>query len=305
MAEDVGCAEVILSYVEAALRRVAVPDDLRMRAKKLIEFWGDKQLSDIGVDTCEAYVEWRGKLPFARRELDEFRAAIARAHARKLCRDKPTVTIPQKGKSRRDYLTRDQAAALFWHLYKTRKVQHEHTTKRFPMRHIVPFVLAPLYTGTRSRRIWQASLVRQEGRPFLDPESGVFYCAFPGKDVSETKQAGSIRIPDRLRTNARRSAKTKTYVCEYRGKPSDPKKALAKAFDQVFGEGHPFVRHSLRHTRATWLLWAGEDVGDITAYLSMTREMLMKVYGHQHPDANKNVGKALSTGRAGRRRPSI
>jgi len=42
--------------------------------------------------------------------------------------------------------------------------------------------------------------------------------------------------------------------------------------------------HWLRHTAATWLMEAGVDVWLSAAYLGMTPETLIKVYGHVRPD---------------------
>jgi len=42
--------------------------------------------------------------------------------------------------------------------------------------------------------------------------------------------------------------------------------------------------HWLRHTAATWLMEAGVDVWLASAYLGMTPETLIKVYGHVRPD---------------------
>ena len=309
-ARDIAVADVVRHYLEAKGRAVADPNLLAHRASKLLAWWGDKTLSDVDGRRCRAYAEWRGKAPAARRELEDLRSAINLYAADGLCRERVVVTTPPKPASRTDFLTRDQTAALLWHLWKVREVQHGHATKRFPLRHIAPFVLVGVYTGTRSRRIWQASFEREEGRPWLDLDGGVYYRAAQGEAVAPTKRAGAVRIPPRLLAMLRilrqgpwkdGRRQPRRYLVEYRGKPSDPKKAVAKALDTVFGPDHPFVRHTLRHTCATWLMWSGEDLGHIAAYLSLTREMLVKVYGHEHPDADREVGEAFNR-RAGRKR---
>ncbi|MEX6507724.1 integrase [Jiella sp. M17.18] len=309
-AADTAIADVVRHYVENRSDRISDPDLLLYRAGRLTEFWGDRSLADIDGRTCREYAKWRGSEPSARRELEDLRAAIRLYAADGLCRENVVVTTPGKPQSRTDFLTRDQAAALIWYLWKTREKQHGRETKRFPLRHIVGFVLVGIYTGTRSRRIWTASFEREEGLPWLDLDGGVFYRAAQGESVSPTKRAGSVRIPPRLLAFLRMwrrgplvegVRRPRRYLVEYRGKPSDPKKALARAMDEVYGEGHPYVRHTLRHTCATWLMWSGEDIGDIASYLSMTRDVLLKVYGHEHPDADRDVGLAFNR-RAGRRK---
>ena len=300
-AAETSVADVIAHYASNAGSEVSRPKDLAARLSNLLEWWGDRTLEDVAGYTCREYVKHRGRPAAARRELEDFRAAIRLYAKDGLCREHVVVTLPDKSASMVDFLTRDQAAALIWYLYRHRSLQHGKATRRWELRHIVPFVLTAIYTGTRSSRIWTASFVREPGRPWIDVEGGVFHRAYQGEAVSPTKRAGSVRIPDRLLAHMRRWSRTRRYLVQWRGRPSDPKGGLSDAMDAVFGEGHPFVRHSFRHTCATWLLWSGTDIGDIAAYLSMTREVLMKVYGHEHPDADRAAGEAFSKGRAGRR----
>jgi integrase len=44
------------------------------------------------------------------------------------------------------------------------------------------------------------------------------------------------------------------------------------------------VRHSLRHTAATWLMQLGTDRWEAAGWLGMTLEQLENGYGHHHPD---------------------
>jgi integrase len=44
------------------------------------------------------------------------------------------------------------------------------------------------------------------------------------------------------------------------------------------------TRHTLRHTRATWLLQAGVDLWTAAGFLGMTVRTLERVYGHHCPD---------------------
>ena len=300
-ADQTLCADVIRHYVENRGPHVADPSLLAYRTRRLLTFWGDKNLGQIDGRTCRQYAAHRHSEASARRELEDLRAAIRLYAADGLCRETVIVSTPGKSPSRTDFLTRDQVAELVWYLWRRREVQHGRATQRYPLRHLVPFVLTAVYTGTRSRRIWTASFQREEGLPWIDARGGVFYRSAQGEHVAPTKRAGSIRIPPRLLAHFKRWSSSRTYLVEYRGKPADPKKALAKSMTAVYGGSHPFVRHTFRHTCATWLMWSGEDLGDIAAYLSMTREMLMKVYGHEHPDADRDIGLAFN-GRAGRRK---
>jgi integrase len=42
--------------------------------------------------------------------------------------------------------------------------------------------------------------------------------------------------------------------------------------------------HTMRHTRATWLMQKGVDLWQAAGHLGMTTTVLEKVYGHHAPD---------------------
>jgi integrase len=52
----------------------------------------------------------------------------------------------------------------------------------------------------------------------------------------------------------------------------------------------------MRHTAATWLMEAGVEMWDAVAYLGMSVATLEKHYGHQRPDHQAAVVRALSRG---------
>lgn len=178
--------------------------------------------------------------------------------------------LPPKPAPRKDYLKRQAVARLVWHAYQKREVQTVHKgarkeerviTPRRPMLHIARFILSGLYTGTHSRRIWTGLFKREEVHP-LNVENGIFYREEPGESASRTNWAPSIRIPGRLLAHLRRwkaggfdPAKATSFLCEYRkGQPTDPKKGFARLVRDLLGdEGSEIVRHSVRHTAATWL----------------------------------------------------
>ncbi|MEX6508436.1 hypothetical protein [Jiella sp. M17.18] len=303
------------------------PTEFMGRMDRLLEWWGQKNLGDINRITCKRYVTERGSKSAARRELEDLRAAVNLYIADGLCRDAVKITLPEKHDARVTYFTREQVAALLWHCWTTRETQTIHRgprkgetveTGRRPLRHLCRYILTAVYTGTRSARIYEAAFVQEDGRPWLDLDGEIYYRRGEDEQVAANKRAGSIRLPRRLLAHMRRwrqgvwkrDAKSgrwfrdapSTYLVEYRGGPANPKKALARAMDDVFGEDHQFVAHTFRHTAVTWLMWSGEDLNDIAAYASMTREVLEDVYGHHHPSAHQAIGDAFSQGRAGRRK---
>jgi integrase len=59
------------------------------------------------------------------------------------------------------------------------------------------------------------------------------------------------------------------------------------------GLGDDVVRHSLRHTAATWLMQAGVDMWEAAGWLGMTVEQLEANYGHHHPDFQGEAAEAF------------
>ena len=301
-AAETACADVISHYAKAKARKpVARPKELAARLDRLLTYWGSMTLDDVDEETCADYADLIGSDSAARRHLEDFRAAIKGYAKAGLCREYVVVSLPDKSDRRVDFFERSQVAAMLWHCWRFRRHQYGRPTADRPLRHLVPFILTAIYTGTRSRRIWRASYVQEEGRPWIDLEGGVYHRLAKGETAPKNKRAASVRIPGRLLAHMRRWSKTKTYLVEYQGEAGDPKKALTGVMEKVFGKDHPYVRHTFRHTCATWLLWSGEKPEDIAAYMSMTKQMLFDVYGHDNPNADREVGKAFTSGRAGRR----
>ncbi len=311
-------ADVVAFYAAEAAELVARPKDMIARLERLLGFWGDKSLADINRSTCRAYVAHRGSASAARRELEDLRAAITIALEEGHCRENVKLTLPPKAPRRVAYFTRSDVAKLLWHCWTFRESQvvqrgsrkgETVVTKKRPLRHLCAFILTAVYTASRSSRIWRAGYEKVPGHPWLDLDDGIFHRMWAG-EIETDKRAATVRIPDRLLRHMERwqrgplvggIRRPRRFLVEYRGRPADPKKALAKAMDDVFGEGHEFVRHTFRHTAVTWLMWAGEDPAKICDYASMSEKILHSVYRHAHPDTHRDIGDSFSSGRAGRK----
>ena len=303
-ARDVTVAEVIAHYVAMKQDTVRNPRELGARCEALLAFWGDKTLDDITTATCKAYVAGRRSQSLARRELEDLRAACHMAIADNVTRQAVKITLPPKPRARTRHLERDSIARLLWAAYRKREVQRGVPTKKRATLHVARFILTATYTGSRSARVWQASFQREPGRPFIDLDAGLFYRAADGEAVASNKRAPPIRLPDRLLAHMRRwHRKGARYVVEYQGRPADPKRAYRHLVRETLGDDAAgVVRHTLRHTAATWLMQAGADKWQSAGYLGMTMETLENTYGHHHPDHQSDVGAAFSSGRAGRRK---
>jgi integrase len=64
------------------------------------------------------------------------------------------------------------------------------------------------------------------------------------------------------------------------------------------GLGNEVVPHVLRHTAATWLMRFGVPLWEAAGYLGMTEEVLEAIYGHHHPEHQKNVENAFTRSQA-------
>jgi integrase len=72
---------------------------------------------------------------------------------------------------------------------------------------------------------------------------------------------------------------------------------IRSAWDGILedaGLGEDVVRHSLRHTAATWLMQKGTDRWQAAGWLGMTLEQLENGYGHHHPDFQEEAASAFS-----------
>jgi integrase len=52
--------------------------------------------------------------------------------------------------------------------------------------------------------------------------------------------------------------------------------------------------HILRHTAATWAMQRGVNVWDAAGWLGMSPEVLERVYGHHHPDFQRDAAEKMS-----------
>lgn len=286
------------------------------RIEKLLDWWQGRPISDISKLTCDQYLEGRSQ-SMASRELDDLKAAVRHVIDYDIvAKTEVSFTSGKKANARIGYFTRSQAAKFIWYAYRYRapytysekrskgRVGETILTDRYPLRHLIPFFLVGVYTGTRSSRILQASYVKMSGRPWVDLKSGIFYRAAEGEQVPTNKRAAPIMLPERLLAHMRRwHSSGDIYVCAFNGKPVENNyKAFMKCVDEAL-KGDDLTdlnRHALKHTCATWLMIAGTDIDKVAGYLSTTREIIIAHYGHFHPQIGGEIGDALSSGKAGR-----
>jgi integrase len=52
------------------------------------------------------------------------------------------------------------------------------------------------------------------------------------------------------------------------------------------------TRHTLRHTKVTWLMQAGVPIWEVAGFAGMSVRTLERVYGHHHPDHQEQAANA-------------
>lgn len=270
------------------------------RFERLLDFFGDKYLDDINGKLCREYAVWRkgkgqstkGTGGGARRDLEDFRAAINHHAKEGLHRGTIRIVLPERGKARQRWLTRDEVARLLWACWRNKGPAGEYAS-----RHLCRFLLLGLYTGSRPGAVLTAAWDRGPRRSWIDLDKSVFHRHADGK-VETSKRQPVVRLAPRLVAHLRRWKRLdgdRGYVVTYDGKPIvDPSDALTRAVKRAGLEGN-VTAYTLRHTAASWLVAKGVPLGKVADYLGTSELMVWNHYRHLAPDYQDEA--ALAIGR--------
>lgn len=279
-------------YLEEVAPKHARPDETARRILAVAEHFGAQTLAAVNGSACRAYAATRPGQA-ARRELEDFRAAINHYFADEMLAVKINVPMPPKSPPREVWLTRQEAAKLLWRAWRKAQTMPK-GGKRFVTQHIARFILVGLYTGTRSGAICGAAIRPTIGRGFVDLERGVFYRRPPGT-AQTTKRQPYIRLPDRLLAHLRRWERLglcQNAIVEWEG---DPVKRVSKAFARLAADCQIKVTpHTLRHTAVTWAMQNGADPVEARGFFGLTEKTMNDVYLHHHPDHQASVTQAVT-----------
>ncbi|HEV7334432.1 MAG TPA: site-specific integrase [Bosea sp. (in: a-proteobacteria)] len=339
-ASKVLIADVVSRYIDAKNASVARPQELAQRLVNILEWWGDRTLADIDSVSCGAYVTSRVGKPWkvharkvedaskrkrhskpstprlvteagARRELEDLRSAVNLAIADGITREIIKVSLPDKAPERDRWLTRSEVARMLLSAWHFRETQKGAVTDRRSRRHLAKFILVALRTGTRAEAVCTASFIPEMGKPWMELKEdsdgkkiAKFHRLALGSKEAKNKKYPTVPMPDSLAAHLHRwHAKGQRYVVEFNGKPiASTKKAFANLVHDL-GLEDGVVRHTLRHTAATWGMQAGADIWELSGYLGMSVEVLERRYGHHSPDHMEGARMALES-RGGRKRAS-
>lgn len=291
----------------------------------LLPYWGEKLLSDVRAATCREYIARRAvsvRPGTIRRELDTLSSAIGHWHREHgPLTSVPKVTMPDKPPPRDRWLTRSEAAlllagALGWYREQWCDVATRKTHQRWRRyhgginRHLARFVLIGLYTGTRSGAVKALRWMPNTTGGWVDLDRGVMHRR--GSEEAETsKRRPPVRLGRRMLAHMRRWKRlddaereraTEEALAKGQGRPAvylhlvswkgGPVASVRRSWEAAIslsGLGSDVTPHVLRHTRATWMMQSGVDPWQAAGALGMTIQMLERVYGHHHPDWQKQA----------------
>lgn len=270
-----------------------------LRFAEMRTFWCTDErhlLSQVNGDSCRAYAATRTH-GAARRELEDFRAAI-NLHRHEGLHDRiVSVVLPEKSQANEDYLLREEAAEMIWSAWRYREQQNARATDRATRKHVARFMVVARYMGSRAGVICEASIEpkRPDDRAWIDLRTGMLYGLPKGQKQSK-KRRQVVRVPAALLAHLRRWRRSgQRYAVEWNG---EPVQKVRKAHDAVVAACERTLQrhvspHIWRHTVATWLMQGGADPFKAAGFLAMSLETLLRVYGHHHPDHSSDVHETM------------
>lgn len=259
-------ADVLLIYGKEWLPRTRAADKAGHNISNLTPFWASKRADEVTAENCTAYAKDRPPAA-ARRDLEVLRAALLYWHRhKKPLAHQPAIVLPDKAPPRERWLTREEAKRL-------RRAAMKHP-------HLYRFVILGLKTGSRSGVLLSLQW------DWIDLKRGIMSRRGIGETEASNKRKPPVRLGRslvRLMKRWKKADKGIKYVVHYDGKPI---KKLRRSFAAacVDAKLKGVSPHTLRHTRATWLMQAGIDPWEAAGSLGMSLSVLTSVYGKHSPD---------------------
>jgi integrase len=272
--------DVLNEYLQQRGPKVEAPDRIAYAVLALTDFFEGNSVADVTPQTCGRYAEQRGRSAgTVRRELGVLRAAINYAYRSGQLTRSVAVDLPDRPEPRNRWLTREEAARLI------RAARTPQARLYLPL-----FILIGLYTGRRKEAILSLRW------PQVNLEAETINFEVAGRKRTNKKR-GIVRISPHLLPHLRRARQRGTdlgYVLHINGhRIGDIKKGFAAACERAGIQG--VSPHTLKHTAATWLMQNRTDPWQAAGFLTTSVETLLRVYGHHHPDyqreAAENIGR--------------
>jgi integrase len=237
----------------------------------LAEFFVEHSVANITARLVRQYAAI-GRPAARRRDLEILRSAINYWHREYgPLASVPAIPMPSKAEPRDRWLTRPEARRL------------RHAAMKWP--HLYRFIVIGLLTGSRSGAILA---LRWE---WIDWEAGTMLRRDPRESQDARKRTPPVRMGSRLLRLMRRWHKKDGGtgpVIHYSGHRVT---RLQRTWRQAVKAAKlkDVTPHTLRHTRATWLMQAGIPIWEAAGALGMTPDILQSTYGKHHPDFQKRA----------------
>jgi integrase len=268
-------ADVLAAYASEHLAHKVSGDHILYDIRKLGKWWGEKRVAGVNAKTCRAYVAFRKAPGCSRRELAFLNAAIGHWHKEHgPLTVVPVIVLPPKPSPRQNFMTRSEAAAFLRHARRTS--------------HLARFFLIGWYTGSRR------SVIAGLKWSMVDLETGVMQRKEHGA-IQTKKRSPPVRLGHRLLAHMRRWKRLDSSggpVISFRGKPIHRPVSSWERTRIAAGLPEYVTPHVLRHSRATHMMQQGVDAWQAANALGMSLKILIDVYGHHHPDWQKDAANA-------------
>lgn len=265
-------AEVLAAYGSEVAPEMPSARNIGYCISNLLKWWSDKRVADISAKSCKEYVKTK-TAPAATADLKVLKASVKYWNAEYGPLDAmPVFWRPEANEPKERWLTRSEAARLLW------------AARNY--RHMRRMILLGLYTGSRPGVILSLHWSQ------IDLEAEIMTRTKPGARVDKKKRAPKVRLGSRILAHLRRWKRLdgdEKIVCHF----SDPWHPGARQVEDPHGAWKKIIkdaklpgvtRHTLRHTRATWMAQKGVPLWEAAGFLGMTVKTLEKVYAHHSPD---------------------
>jgi integrase len=233
----------------------------------LLKWWGDKTAAQITLKSCKEFCATRPSQA-ATADLKTLKAAADYWHRSEYgpLNFQPVFWRPKANPPKERWLTKQEAARLL--------------KAARPYLHLRRMILLGLHTGSRPGVILALRWDQ------IDLKAGVMRRVQSGALQDSKKRAPPVKLGRKILGHLRRWKRLDgaiQYVCHFEGRAvDDPHGAWRKVIKVA--RLHGVTRHTLRHTRATWMAQAGVPLWDTAGFLGMTTKTLESVYAHHHPD---------------------
>lgn len=259
-------ADVLTIYGSEVAPHKKRPREVAYNITNLLKWWGIKTVADISTKSCRAFAATRPPMAAAA-DLKTLKAAVTYWHQEYgPLNFIPVFWRPKDNPPKDRWLTRAEAARLL------RAARHYPYLRRL--------ILLGLYTGSRPGVLLALRWDQ------VDLSAGILSRLPRGAAMDSKKRSPPVRLGRRIKSHLRRWKRldgVQAHVCQVNGRPvEDPHASWKRTVKAAGLEG--VTRHTLRHTRATWMAQAGVSLFEAAGFLGMTVKTLERTYAHHHPD---------------------